>query len=85
MAHKLSMNERDSLFVTGVMDVISFDEETIITETEKGTLILHGTDLHVIKLSVENGELEVGGYIYSINYEDSNFLKEKSIFGKIFK
>ncbi len=85
MAHKLNMNERESLFVTGVVDVISFDEETIITETEKGTLVLRGTDLHVIKLSVENGELEIGGYIYSINYEDSGFIKEKTIFGKIFK
>ncbi len=85
MAHRLSMNERESLFVTGVVDVISFDEETIITETEKGTLVLRGSELHVIKLSVENGELEIGGYIYSINYEESNFTKEKSLFGKIFK
>ncbi len=85
MAHKITMNERESLFVTGVMDVISFDDETIIAETEKGTLVLRGTGLHVIKLSVENGDLEIGGYMYSINYEDSNYMKEKSLFGKIFK
>lgn len=85
MAHRLNMNERDSLFVTGVVDVISFDEETIISETEKGTLVLRGTELHVIKLNLDNGELEVGGYIHSINYEDGGHIKEKSFFGKIFK
>ncbi len=85
MAHKITMNERESIFITGVIDVISFDEETIIAETEKGTLVLRGTELHVIKLSVENGELEIGGYIYSLNYESSDYMKEKSFFGKIFK
>ncbi len=85
MAHKLSMDERESLFVTGVLDVISFDDETIIAETEKGTLILRGMNLNVIKLSVGTGELEIGGYVNSINYEDGNYIKEKSLFGKIFK
>ncbi len=85
MAHRLSMEEREKLFLTGVVDVISFDEEVVIAETEKGTLILKGTNLNVSKLNVENGELEIGGYIYSINYEEGNYLKEKSLLGKIFK
>jgi sporulation protein YabP len=74
--HSISVSRRESAVVTGVMDVISFDEETVIAETELGSLIIKGLNLHVNRLNLENGELEVDGEIVSVNYED------QSVFGK---
>ena len=85
--HTVVMSERETISVTGVIDVISFDEETIIAETEAGALILRGTELHVNGLSLEKGELEVDGRIDSLTYEEQNsYGKNKpSFLSKIFK
>ena len=85
--HSVVMTERENISVTGVIDVISFDEETIIAETEAGALILRGKDLHVNGLSLEKGELDIDGHIDSLAYEDqSNYGKNKTSFlSKIFK
>lgn len=79
--HTVTMERRERVSVTGVIDVISFDEETIIAETEMGILILRGGNLHVNRLNLENGELDVDGEIYSLTYEEpQGFAKGKSSF-----
>ena len=52
-AHKLIVNNRKTSMVTGVLDVLSFDLNEILLETEQGMLMVKGTDLHVNRLSVE--------------------------------
>ena len=52
-AHKLVVNNRKTSMVTGVLDVLSFDLNEILLETEQGMLMVKGTDLHVNRLSVE--------------------------------
>ncbi|MGL4791763.1 MAG: YabP/YqfC family sporulation protein, partial [Anaerotignaceae bacterium] len=49
--HKIVMDQRERLFIDGVTEVISFDEETVICETDMGTLIIRGAQLHVEKLN----------------------------------
>lgn len=85
--HTIAMSGRESIAITGVLDVISFDEIEVITETELGALILKGINLHVNKLNLESGELSIDGQIYSVTYEDqNNYGKNKpSILSKIFK
>ena len=85
--HAINLMHRESMTATGVLDVVSFDEETIIAETELGMLIIRGINLHVNRLNLENGELAIDGEISSITYEDSGgFVKgNKSILGKLFK
>ena len=85
--HVLNISRRENLTATGVLDVISFDEETIIAETELGMLIIKGVNLHVNRLNLENGELAIDGNIAAITYEESgNYTKGgKSIIGKLFK
>ena len=56
-AHKLVVNNRKTSMVTGVLDVLSFDLNEILLETEQGMLMVKGTDLHVNRLSVEKGAL----------------------------
>ncbi len=58
--------------VTGVLDVLSFDLNEILLETEQGMLMVKGTDLHVNRLSVEKGEVDLSGNIDSIAYSSSS-------------
>lgn len=85
--HSISLVDRENLYVTGVLDVISFDEELVIAETEKGVILVRGEDLHVSRLNLENNELNIHGYVHAINYEDEiNYGKNKqSLLLKIFK
>jgi len=89
--HKLTVDQRESVAVTGVLDVISFDEESVICETNMGVLIMKGSNLHVASLNLENGSLALFGEIVSINYESQGSVaqskggKKSSVFGKIFK
>ena len=85
--HRLVVEQRESVSVSGVMDVISFDEEQVICETDMGVLILRGTNLHVTGLNLEKGSLEIFGEIVAINYEAEvqGSRKKASMFGKIFK
>ena len=60
-AHKLVVNNRKTSTVTGVLDVLSFDLNEILLETEQGMLMVKGTDLHVNRLTVEKGEVDLSG------------------------
>ena len=68
--HKLVVNNRKTAAVTGVLDVLSFDLNEILLETEQGMLMVKGTDLHVNRLSVEKGEVDLSGSIDSIAYSE---------------
>ena len=88
--HKLVIEQRESVAITGVVDVISFDEEQVICETELGVLILRGNALHVSNLNLDSGHLDIFGEISSINYEEQRAQgtggrSKSSFFGKIFK
>ena len=68
--HKLVVNNRKTSMVTGVIDVLSFDLNEILLETEQGMMMVKGTDLHVNRLSLEKGEVDLSGNIDSISYSD---------------
>lgn len=68
--HKLSLFNRNTGMISGVREVISFDPGEIILDTEQGMLAVHGEDLHVTKLTVEKGEIEIEGIVDSLIYSD---------------
>ncbi len=70
MPHNLILEERKKLSISGVTDVDSFDEQTVIAYTVKGEITVKGWDLHVSKLNLEQGELSVEGEISSLTYTD---------------
>ena len=70
-SHRLELTGREHLTVSGVEDVERFDESGVIMTTSAGTLIVTGEDLHIGKLSLEGGELDVDGRVTSISYEDT--------------
>ena len=86
-AHKLVVNNRKTSMVTGVLDVLSFDLNEILLETEQGMLLVKGTDLHVNRLSVEKGEVDLSGTIDSVSYSNISQAKihEESFWTKMFK
>ena len=69
--HRLELDGRERLTVSGVEDVDRFDESEIVMTTSAGTLIVQGESLHIDKLSLDGGELHVDGHIDCVSYEDS--------------
>ena len=70
MAHHIILEEREQLSISGVEEVESFDENTILLTTAQGALEIQGEGLHIEKLSLDGGELHVDGRIDSLTYED---------------
>ena len=71
MQHRLELDGRERLVVTGVEEVERFDEEEIVMSTTAGTLVVGGTGLHIGKLNLDGGELHVDGSIHTLLYEDT--------------
>lgn len=83
--HKLQVNSRNAALMTGVKDVLSFDAEEVLLETVQGILTLKGEELHVSRLTLEKGEVDVDGRINSITYTDNATKTAGSVFGRLFK
>ncbi len=84
MPHNLVMEDRKTLSITGVCDVDSFDESTIIVFTDMGELTVRGFDLHIKNLNIEAGEVSLEGKISSLSYAD-NMAKTGGFFSKVFR
>ena len=67
--HRLILEEREHLTVSGVEEVESFDENLIVMDTAQGVLVVRGEDLHIEKLSLDGGDLKVEGTVESLTYE----------------
>lgn len=84
LPHNLVLEDRRMLTVSGVSDVDSFDEETVIVFTDLGELTIRGSNLHINRLSVEVGELTVEGNISALIYaEDTR--KNGGFFSRVFR
>ena len=84
--HSLQVDAREKVTVTGLVDVISFDEESVIGETEMGVIIIKGGNLHVSRINLDSGELHVSGEIDGITYENPGGpAKAKSLLGRMFR
>ena len=82
----LILENREKLSISGVLDVLSFDDQIVIVETELGLLTIKGENLRISKLSIDTSEVVVEGEIYNLSYsENDNNKKSTGIFNKIFK
>lgn len=80
------LENREKLSISGVQDVLSFDDQIVILETELGLLTIKGEDLRINKLSLDTSEIIVNGNIMQIAYSESDMQKKsEGLFSKIFK
>ena len=81
------LENREKLTISGVLDVLSFDDQIVIVETELGLLTVKGENLRINKLSLDTTEVIVEGTIFNLSYSEKNLDKKSgsNIFGKIFK
>lgn len=82
----LILENRGKLSISGVLDVLSFDDQIVILETELGLLTVKGENIRINKLSIDTSEVIVEGEISSLAYSDKESEKTKGNFmSKIFK
>ena len=82
----LFLENRQKLTLSGVVEVISFDEEKILLNTKLGALTIKGNELKMNKLDVQNGDVMIAGDVWSIVYSGKEIKKEKeSIIGRLFR
>lgn len=86
-SHKITMSNRHMCLITGVRDVLAFDIHEVLLETEQGMLTLKGDELHVNRLSLDQGEVDVDGRIDSLVYSESSLHGQKgeSFFARLFR
>ncbi len=80
------LENREKLNITGVLDVLSFDDQIVILETELGLLTVKGENLRINKLSLDTSEVTIDGEIYQLAYSEKNSIeKGGGLLNKIFK
>lgn len=68
-AHKLMLDGREHMTVSGVDDVISFDECGVVLKTVMGIMSVDGTEMRIINLNVDSKEIEISGKVNGIIYQ----------------
>ena len=80
--HRLTLDSRSRLSVTGVLEVESFDDTQIVLTSTRGPLSIRGQGLHLQQLSIDGGQVLVDGSVDAITYEDE--LPHGGFFARLF-
>ena len=85
--HNVILENRNRLSISGVLDVLNFDEELITLVTELGILVVKGSDLHLNRFSLDNTEISIEGQVSVLQYNDKGGSPKNSegLFTRIFK
>lgn len=76
-AHAIYIENRERVSITGVQDVESFNDEEVVLQTEQGMLRVLGTNMHIVRLNLEEGQLIVNGFVSLVEYEDQPVAEHK--------
>ncbi len=82
LPHKLNLEERKKLTVSGVAEVVSFEESAVVLRTARGVLLVRGQDLHLKTLSLDGGQVAVEGMVSALIYEEPR--REGGFFTRLF-
>lgn len=85
--HKLVIQNRSAGNISGITDVVSFDENTVVLDTDMGLLTIKGKELHISRLTLEKGEVDIDGTVDSLTYSSNEALRKsgESLFSRLFK
>ncbi len=84
MSHNVIVEGRKKLSVSAVEEVGAFDEKAVMLKTSMGVLTVKGDKLHVNKLSIETGDVDIEGVINSCSYTAEEEKSPRGFFGKLF-
>lgn len=82
--HNVILEDRSKLMVTGVSDVDSFDDQTVVILTEMGELTVRGGNLHISRFNQETGELNLDGNVFALVYTEDR-KQQGSFIGRLFR
>lgn len=82
-AHAFSLNERAQMQISGVSEVISFDEESVALRTSCGGMTIEGSGLHITTLNIDRGEVVIDGTVNGVYYFGDGSEKH-GFFGRLF-
>ena len=83
--HSIAWSDRKAGSITGVTDVLSFDENSVVLQTEQGMLTVKGRDLHIGRLMLDQGEVEMDGRVDSLTYSGSDPAKKGKLVRRMFR
>ena len=83
--HEITIKNRETLDVTGVLEVLAFDEESVMMETSCGLLMIKGQGIHMGKLDLTSGDVSIQGMVDSITYSDGSISEKHWLLGKLFR
>ena len=81
--HNVIVEDRKKLTLTGIKDVVSFDEETVVLETSLGRLVIKGNGLHILSFVTDTGDLIGEGRIHAMIYTAEE--KNEGFFARLFR
>lgn len=84
-SHTIKLENRKIMSITGVVDVDGFDEHTIVLATSYGIMTIHGNELHISKLNIDEGCLNIDGEVTAIQYNDTRTAEKGSWLSRMFK
>ena len=87
IVQNLILENREKLSISGVLDVLSFDDQIVILETELGLLTVKGENLRINKLSLDTAEVIIDGEVYNLGYSEKDLAKKSGggLLNKIFR
>ncbi len=84
--NNIIIENREKMTISGVTDILSFDDQIIIVETNLGLLTIKGENLKINKLNIDTNEFSLNGKFISTSYsEGGSENRQSSFLGKIFK
>ncbi|MBS7262628.1 MAG: sporulation protein YabP [Eubacteriales bacterium] len=83
--HSIYMESRENGIVNGVEAVLSFDEESVVMLTAYGMLTVSGSELHIVKLDLESGQVVVQGEIEGAEYSEGHASRSRGLLSRMLR
>ena len=83
--HDISILSREKMSITGIKEILSFDDTAVNLKTVCGDMCIEGAALHITVLNIEKGEIEMNGKINSVYYYDAPDNDKRSLLARIFR
>ena len=82
---RITLEDRERLALSGVTEVIAFDDESITADTQMGSVTIRGEGRHISRLNLEEGILQTEGNVDSIEYGDASAKGGGGMLGRLFR